>query len=94
VEIISDTQTKNGRMVLTRRIWSINGHAVTVLTTACINSRSTWGDRDASFSRVDYICECGREFFKHGAARKSELANHDNWYTAEQREQVRKALEV
>jgi len=84
-KILRDVQTQHGRILATKRVWiASNGHEVIVETDACINSRSTYGDRLYAYSRVIYTCECGKMFQKMGAARKSELKNHDLWPTTKE----------
>jgi hypothetical protein len=93
VQILRDVQTRNGRLVATRRIWvAANGHQVTVETDACVNSGSTYGDRQSKYARVAYHCECGREYQAPGTPKKAHLANHDAWFTQAQIEQVKAAL--
>jgi hypothetical protein len=93
VQILRDVQTRSGRLVATRRTWvAANGHQVRVETDACVNSGSTYGDRQSKYSRVSYYCECGNEFHAKGSPKKSELANHNNWVTAEQIQQTKKAI--
>lgn len=93
IETLRDIQTTSGRLVATRRTWvAPNGHKVTVETDACINSRSTYGDRLRAYSRVSYHCECGRQHQAPGTPKKAELANHDAWLTQAQIEQVAAAL--
>lgn len=94
IQTLRDVQTKHGRLVATRRIWiASNGHKVTVETDACINSRSTYGDRLWAYSRVLYRCECGSQYQAPGTPKKAELANHDTWQTQAQIEQVAAVLQ-
>ena len=94
VQILRDTQTRNGRLVVTSRTWvAANGHQVTVLTDSCVNARASMLDRMTAYSRHTYKCECGREMSGRGTPKKAHLANHDAWFTQAQIEQVKAALQ-
>lgn len=97
VEVLHDKMTVRGRELQTKRVWQTycGGKItnVTVLTESCINSRSTWGDRDAAYNRTTYNCECGRSSTSWRRPSKKYLNTHDSWWTAEKREQLARALE-
>lgn len=96
VEVLHDKMTARGRELQTKRVWQTycDGKIadVTVYTESCINSRSTWSDRDAAYNRTIYQCECGRTSTSWRRPTKKYLNTHNSWWTTEQREQLLRSL--
>ena len=96
VEVLYDEWTNRGRLLQTKRVWiePNSGHAVTIYTDDCINSRSTYGDKMNAYNRTMYRCECGRLETSLRRPSKKLLATHNSWWTKEQSDSLLAAIGV
>jgi hypothetical protein len=95
VTVTLEKQTHHGLLRNTERTWiAPNGHKVLVKTAQNITSKGSWAGRSYCFANVTYICECGNEFHKSGNPKKSELNNHDAWFTSTHISYIKKMIEL
>ena len=96
IEILHNEMTTRGRLVQTKRVWKTYAdgqiHNVTIYTDSCINSRSTFVDKDEAYNRTIYQCECGRSSTSWRRPTKKYLLSHNSWWTKEQSDSLARAL--